>query len=178
MTVPELSPEELLDFVKKSFDVPVDTFIDMFPLRKLVSLVATWNGERGQEPQWMLKADAFLAKELYGNKSYREGIVSEEEFIGFSISGRASIYDILSGITGANEAQPTEVPANSEFDAAPQLIYPHYHPSPASVIDSDYAEDGSPISRAACTGCSQRSEFMAAQDTFRWVDAHNESCKS
>ena len=177
MTVPDLSPKELLDFVKKSFDVPADALIDMLPFYNLIFLVATWNGERGQEPQWMLEADAFLAKQLYEDKSYREGIVSEEEFAGFSISERASCYNFLSGIAGVSEMHPTEVPSDSGLDATSKIIYPHYKASPASVFDTDYAPDGSSRSRASCNGCGQKSEFMTAGDTFRWVDAHNESCK-
>ena len=177
MTVPILSPEELLSFVKKSYDVPAHAEIDMIPLFNLIFLVANWDGERGQEPQWMREADIFLNENVYTDKDYRDTIVSEEEFSSMSISERASMYDLLNFINDAEAVKPPEVPADSEEDLAGKIIYPTYTPSPASVFDSDYAPDGSSRSRASCNGCGQKSEFMTVGDTFRWVDAHNESCK-
>jgi len=176
MSEQEISPELLLAFVKKSYDVPLGYAIDMMPFYSLVSIVAEWDGEPGEEPQWMLEADQFFHENLYNDKIYAE-VISEEEFETLTISQKASIHNIF-GAFGNSNSDPRETdPGEIPLPLIPEIEYPNYNPSPASVTSTDYRHDGSSIFKSSCTGCGEVSTYMNFEDSTEWINKHNSACK-
>ena len=176
MSNQEISPELVLAFVKKSFDVPLGHSIDMMPFYSLVSIVAEREGEPGQEPLWMLAADEFLQENLYNDKSYIEDF-SEEEFAMLTISQKAAIHNLF-GALGNSGSDPIETePSEKPLPLIPDIDYPAYIPSPASITNTDYSEDGSSIFKSRCTSCGEISAYMNFRDSADWINKHNSDCK-
>jgi hypothetical protein len=172
----EISPELLLAFVKKSYDVPLGHTIDMMAFYSLVLTVAEWDGAPGQEPQWMIEADEFLRENLYNDKIYIEAI-SEEEFAELTISQKAAIHNFF-GSLGNSSSNPTQTePSEKPLPLIPDIAYPAYTPSPASITNTDYSQDGSSIFKSRCTACGEVSAYMNFKDSADWINKHNSDCK-
>lgn len=172
----EISPEDLLRFVKKSFDVPNDQLIDMMPFYSLVLTVAEWDGVVGQEPQWMIEADEFLRENLYSDKTYIDEM-TEEDFNSLSIAQRAAAHNIFGALGNYNSKSDEEVSGENSESLIPNIKYPAYDPKPAFVFSTDYAQDGSSIFKSRCNSCDKFTEYLNFESAMNWINKHNSACK-
>ena len=173
----DLSSEELLSQVKQSFDVQEHEFINLLPLYALIARVAEWDGDPGEEPEWMLEADKFLMSEIYKEGEFEKFEITHEEFLSMSISERASTHNLFGILNNRQNQSRFEPQEEIKESLLPDVVWPEYKPSPASIVETDFAPDGSHLLRGGCNKCKEKSEFLNAKQAFDWVDSHNQVCK-
>ena len=171
-----LSSEQLLSQVKKSFDVPENEFINLMPLYNLISRVAEWDGNSGEEPDWMLEADEFLMSEIYKEGEFEKFEITREEFLNMSISGRAATHNLFGILNNQRNQSSLESQEEKKESLLPDVVWPEYKPSPASIVETDLAPDGSYLLRGGCNKCRSKSELLIAKHAFEWVASHNQDC--
>ena len=173
----EISPEELLSLVKESFDVPDDQLINMLPLYELVSRVAEWDGPVGQEPMWLVEADEFLRTKFYSARDLEEYDITQEEYFKMSIPQRAAIHNLFGILGNYQKKLRSESQEESTERLLPDVAWPKYEPTPASIIETDYASDRSYLLRAGCSKCKGKSDLLPSREAFAWVESHNLGCR-
>ena len=145
--------------------------INMMPIFHGLTLAAEWDGQPGQEPDWLLELDSLLWKYFYyGALKGFEGNEAEEmleSIKSLSISDRADALSPVYSNRSKKESIPLEetsiIPAYQEASK----------PSPASLVLTDYAPDRSKVFSAACTNCEQELITSNFAEVSEWIDKHN-----